>query len=164
VLLAKYTHCARMTDYNDVSDRWKILDGLRSLMNFCYTITNVAMDECVERCAIFRMCTIATVLSPKSNRRTCYLLCTTMYKLWCKIENNSTPTSSILIILDEQWDISWRICFELWGITTLIDVIVRGSKCLYWSQSWDNNVIFYALKASAWWSICEPLWKFLSNI
>jgi len=26
------------------------------------------------------------------------------------------------------------------------------------------NVIFYALKAWAWWSICEPLWNFLSNI
>jgi hypothetical protein len=35
----------------------------------------------------------------------CYLLCTTMYKLWCKIENDSTPTSSILVIPDEQWDI-----------------------------------------------------------
>ena len=28
-----------------------------------------------------------------------------MYKLWCKIENDSTPTSSILVIPDEQWDI-----------------------------------------------------------
>jgi hypothetical protein len=28
----------------------------------------------------------------KSYRRTCYLLCTTMYELWCKIENFSTPT------------------------------------------------------------------------
>ena len=28
---------------------------------------------------------------------------------------------------------------ELWGITTLTDVIVRGSECLYWSQSWDNK-------------------------
>jgi hypothetical protein len=25
-----------------------------------------------------------------------------MYKLWCKIENDSTPTSSILVIPDEQ--------------------------------------------------------------
>jgi hypothetical protein len=25
------------------------------------------------------------------------------------------------------------------------------------------NVIFYALKAWAWWSICQPLWNFLSN-
>jgi hypothetical protein len=33
------------------------------------------------------------------------LLCTTMYKLWCKIENDSTSTSSILVIPDEQWDI-----------------------------------------------------------
>jgi hypothetical protein len=30
-----------------------------------------------------------------------------MYKLWCKIENYSTPTSSILVILDEQRDI-WK--------------------------------------------------------
>jgi hypothetical protein len=30
------------------------------------------------------------------------LLCTTMYKLWCKIENDSTPTSFILVIPDEQ--------------------------------------------------------------
>jgi hypothetical protein len=28
-----------------------------------------------------------------------------MYKLWCKIENYSTPISSILVILDEQRDI-----------------------------------------------------------
>jgi hypothetical protein len=41
----------------------------------------------------------------KSYKRTCYLLCTTMYKLWCKIENYSTPTSSILVIPDEQRDI-----------------------------------------------------------
>lgn len=94
-----------MTDYNDVSDRWKIPDGLRSLMDFCYTIIDVAMDERLERCVIFRICTIATILSPKSYWRTCYLLCTTMYKLWCKIENDSTPTSSILVIPDEQWDI-----------------------------------------------------------
>lgn len=100
----KYPHCARMTDYNDVSDRWKIPDGLRSLMDFCYTIIDVAMDERLERCVIFRICIIATILSPKSYWRTCYLLCTTMYKLWCKIENDSTPTSSILVIPDEQWD------------------------------------------------------------
>jgi len=25
-----------------------------------------------------------------------------MYKLWCKIENDSTPTSFILVIPDEQ--------------------------------------------------------------
>jgi hypothetical protein len=37
-----------MTDYNDVSDRWKIPDGLRSLMDFCYTIIDVAMDERLE--------------------------------------------------------------------------------------------------------------------
>jgi hypothetical protein len=30
------------------------------------------------------------------------LLCTTMYKLWCKIENDSTPTPTILVIPDEQ--------------------------------------------------------------
>jgi hypothetical protein len=52
-----------------------------------------------------RICTIATILSPKSYWMTCYLLCTTMYKLWCKIENDSTSTSSILVIPDEQWDI-----------------------------------------------------------
>jgi hypothetical protein len=74
-------------------------------MDFCYTIIDVAMDERLERCVIFRICTIATILSPKSYWRTCYLLCTTMYKLWCKIENYSTPTSSILVIPDEQWDI-----------------------------------------------------------
>ena len=28
---------------------------------------------------------------------------------------------------------------KLWGITTLTDVIVRGSECLYWSQSWNNK-------------------------
>jgi hypothetical protein len=28
---------------------------------------------------------------------------------------------------------------KLWGITTLTDVIVRESNCLYWSQSWDNK-------------------------
>jgi hypothetical protein len=28
-----------------------------------------------------------------------------MYNLWCKIENDSTLTSSILVIPDEQWDI-----------------------------------------------------------
>jgi hypothetical protein len=94
-----------MTDYNDIFDRWKIPDGLRSLMDFCYTIIDVAKDERLERCVIFRICTIATILSPKSYWRTCYLLCTTIYKLWCKIENDSTPTSSILVILDEQWDI-----------------------------------------------------------
>jgi hypothetical protein len=105
VLLAKYPHCARMTDYNNISDRWKIPDGLRSLMDFCYTIIDVAMDEHLERCVIFRIYTIATILSPKSYRRTCYLLCTTMYKLWWKIENDSTPTSFILVIPDEQWDI-----------------------------------------------------------
>jgi hypothetical protein len=101
----KYLHHARMTDYNDVSDRWKIPDGLRSLMDFCYTIIDVAMDERLEQCVIFRICTIATILSPKSYIRTCYLLCTTMYKFWCKIENDSTPTSSILVIPDEQWGI-----------------------------------------------------------
>jgi len=74
-------------------------------MDFCDTIIDVAMDERLERCVIFRICTIATILSPKSYWRTCYLLCTTMYKLWCKIENDSTPTSSILVIPDEQWDI-----------------------------------------------------------
>jgi hypothetical protein len=71
-------------------------------MDFCYTIIDVAMDERVERYVIFRICIIATILSPKSYRRICYLLCTTMYKLWCKIENDSTQTSSILVILDEQ--------------------------------------------------------------
>jgi hypothetical protein len=71
-------------------------------MDFCYTIIDVAMDERLERCVIFRISTIATVLSPKYYRRTCYLLCTTMYKMWCKIENDSTPTSSILVIPDEQ--------------------------------------------------------------
>ena len=81
VLLAKYSHCARMTDYNDISDRWKIPDGLRSLMDFCYTIINVAKDERLERCVIFRICTIATILSSKSYWRRCYLLCTTMYKI-----------------------------------------------------------------------------------
>jgi hypothetical protein len=40
----------------------------------------------------------------KSYRMTCYLLCTTMYKLRYKIENYSTPTSSILVIPDEQRD------------------------------------------------------------
>ena len=94
-----------MTDYNDVSDRWKIPDELWSLMDFCYTIIDVAKDERPEPCVIFRICTIVTRLSPKSYWRTCYLLCTTMYKLWCKIENDSTPTSSILVIPDEQWDI-----------------------------------------------------------
>jgi hypothetical protein len=31
-----------------------------------------------------------------------HVICLAMYKLWCKIENDSTPTSSILIIPDEQ--------------------------------------------------------------
>jgi hypothetical protein len=132
MLLAKYPHCARMIDYNDISDRWKIPDGLWSLMDFYYTIIDVAKDERLERCVIFRICTIATILSPKYYWRTCYLLCTTMYKLWCKIENDSTPTSSILTYILKN-------TLELWGITTLTDVIVRGSECLYWSQSWDNK-------------------------
>jgi hypothetical protein len=36
------------------------------LMDFCYTIIDVAMDERLERCVIFRICIIATILSPKS--------------------------------------------------------------------------------------------------
>jgi hypothetical protein len=75
------------------------------MMDFCYTIIDVAMDERLERCVVFRISTIATILSPKSYRMTCYLFCTTMYKLWCKIENDSTPNSSIFVISDEQWDI-----------------------------------------------------------
>jgi hypothetical protein len=108
-------------------------------MDFCYTIIDVAMDERLERCVIFRICTIATILSPMSYWRTCYLLCTTMYKLWCKIENDSTPTSSILIISDEHETYILKNMLELWGITTLTDVIVRGSEYLYWSQLWDNK-------------------------
>jgi hypothetical protein len=73
---------------------------ITSLMDFCYTIIEVAMNERV----IFEICTIATMLYPKSSRRTSYLHCTTMYILWCKIENDSTPTSFILIIPGEQWD------------------------------------------------------------
>jgi hypothetical protein len=156
-----------MTDYNDISDRWQIPDGLRSLMDFCYTIIDVAKDERLEWCVIFRICTIATILSPKSYWRTCYLLCTTMYKLWCKIENDSTPTSSILVILDEQWDIyleEYAWVMNLWGIMTLTDVIVRGENAYIDHNRETINVIFFVVKAWAWWSICEPLWNFLSNI
>lgn len=128
-----------MTDYNDVSDRWKIPDGLRSLMDFCYTIIDVAMDERLERCVIFRICTIATILSPKSYWRTCYLLCTTMYKLWCKIENDSTQPHPFSLFQMNNETYILKNMLELWGITTLTDVIVRGSECLYWSQSWDNK-------------------------
>jgi hypothetical protein len=32
-------------------------------MDFCYIIIDVAMDEHLERCVIFRICTIATILS-----------------------------------------------------------------------------------------------------
>jgi hypothetical protein len=108
-------------------------------MDFCDTIIDVAMDERLERCVIFRICTIATILPPKSYWRTCYLLCITMYKLWCKIENDSTSTSSILVIPDEQWDIYLEEYTWVMRVTTLTDVIVRGSECLYWSQLWDNK-------------------------
>ena len=108
-------------------------------MDFCYTIIDVAMDERLERCVIFRICTIATILSPKSYWRTCYLLCTTMYKLWCKIENDSTqPHPFSLFQMNNEIYILKNI-LELWGITTLTYVIVRGSECLYWSQPWDNK-------------------------
>jgi hypothetical protein len=127
----KYPHCARMTDYNDVSDRWKIPDGLRSLMDFCYTIIEVAMDERLERCVIFRICTIATILSPKFYWRTCYLLCTTMYKLWCKIENDSTQPHPFSLFQMNNETYILKNMLELWGITTLTDVIVGGSECLY---------------------------------
>jgi hypothetical protein len=79
-------------------------DGLRSLMDFCYTIIEVVMNERLERWVISRIC----IISPKSYWQISYLLYTTLYKLWCKIENDSTSTSSILVILDEQWD----ICLE----------------------------------------------------
>jgi hypothetical protein len=128
-----------MTDYNDVCDRWKIPDGLRSLMDFYYTIIDVAMDERLEPCVIFRICTIATILSPKSYWRICYLLCTTMYKLWCKIENDSTQPHLLLLFQMNNETYILKNMLEWWGITTLTDVIVRGSECLYWSQSWGNK-------------------------
>jgi hypothetical protein len=108
-------------------------------MNFCYTIIDVAMDERLERCVIFRICTIATILSPKSYWRTCYLLCTTMYKLWCKIENDSTQPHPFSLFQMNNETYILKNMLELWGITTLTDVIVRGSEYLYWSQSWDNK-------------------------
>jgi hypothetical protein len=131
-----------MTDYNDLSDRWKILDGLRSLMDFCYTIIDVAKDERLERCVIFRIYTIATILFPKSYWRTCYLLCTATYKLWCKIENDSTPTSSILVIPDEQWDIyleeyAWVMRDNDFDICHR-----QGERMLILIISWDNKCHF----------------------
>ena len=97
------------------------------------------MNEHLERWIISEVCTIATILSPKSYRRTWYMLCITMYKLWCKIENNSTPTSSILVIQVNNETYILKNMLELWEITTLTDVIVRGSECLYWSQPWVNK-------------------------
>jgi hypothetical protein len=108
-------------------------------MDFCYTIIDVAMDERLERCVIFRICTIANILSPKSYWRTCYLLCTTMYKLWCKIENDSTQPHPFSLFQMNNETYILKNMLELWGITTLTDVIVRGSEYLYWSQSWDNK-------------------------
>ena len=108
-------------------------------MNFCYTIIDVAMDEHLERCVIFRICTIATILSPKSYWRTCYLLCTTMYKLWCKIENYSTQPHPFSLFQRNNEIYILKNMLELWGITTLTDVIVRGSEYLYWSQPWDKK-------------------------
>jgi hypothetical protein len=128
-----------MTDYNDVSGRRQIPDGLRSLMDFCYTIIDVAMDERLERCVIFRIYTIVTILSPKYYWRTCYLLCTTMYKLWCKIENDSTPTSSILVIPGEQWDIYLEEYAWVMRDNDFDRCHRQGRECLYWSQSWDNK-------------------------
>jgi hypothetical protein len=34
-------------------------------MDISYTIIDVAMDERLERCFIFRICTIANILPPK---------------------------------------------------------------------------------------------------
>jgi hypothetical protein len=41
-----------------------------------------------------------------------------MYKLWCKIENDSTPTSSILVIPDELLEYPIRV----WGSPHVITV------------------------------------------
>jgi hypothetical protein len=108
-------------------------------MDFCYTIIDVTMDERLERCVIFRIYIIATILSPKSYRRICYLLCTTLYKLWCKIENDSTSTSSILVIPDEQWDIYLEEYAWVMRDNNFDRCHRQGSECLYWSQLWDNK-------------------------
>jgi hypothetical protein len=163
VLLAKYPHYARITDYNNVSNQWRIPNGLWSLMDFCYTIVEVAMNECMEQRVIFRICIIETILSPKSSGRTSYLLCATMYTLWCKIENYSTPTLPILIILDE-WDTYLKE--YVWVMRDNdFDICHRQGE---WMLNIDHNcetlkIISYALKASTWWSICKPLLKFLWN-
>jgi hypothetical protein len=89
------------------------------------------------------------------------LLCITMYKLWCKIENNSTPTSSIIVIQVNNETYILKNMLELWGIMTLTNVIVRGTNAYIDHNCETLNVILYDLKASIW-SICEPLWEFLS--
>jgi hypothetical protein len=134
-------------------------------MDFCYTIIKVAMNNRLERWIISEVCTIATILSPKSCRRTCYCLCTTMYTLWCKIENDSTPTSFILIIPNEQWDIYLEVYVCVMRDNDFDKCHRHGERMLYIDHGCEAlNVILYALKASTWWSICELLWKFLSNM
>jgi hypothetical protein len=126
-------------------------------MDFCYTIIEVA-NERLERWVLFGIFTIVTILFPKSSEKISYLLCTTMYTLWSKIENDSTPTSTILIIADEQWDIYHKEYVWVMRDNDFDKCHRQGRKCLYWSQLWDTECNILCLEGV---NLMITMWTFM---
>jgi hypothetical protein len=115
------------------------------------------MNERLERWVISRICIITTILSPMSRGRTCYLLCKIICTLWCMIDwKGSASISSIIIILDEQWDMYLEE--HAWFMRdNNFDRFYRQGE---WMLNIDcncetPNALLYALEASLWWSICK---------